>query len=266
MSSLERILIVAASSGILFGCGGSDDVGPAPPPMVPPISPAPPAPPLPPPPPPTPQPQPVRLDFSFNATQEGWEAVYSDYALGQEQGIQFGHRIADLPAPLTPGRGYLLSSKNESDDVWMFIYREVTDLAPSRGYRIDISLRAATNGGRQCVGIGGSPGESVTIKAGGVSIRPETRIERGNYVTVNFDKGVQTVGSQNVPVIGDFTSNSPTCTNIAYETKSLMTPANGAVVTTDARGSLWLVVGTDSGFEGLTAIYYLSISAQLTPV
>ena len=30
------------------------------------------------------------------------------------------------------------------------------------------------------------------------------------------------------------------------------------------KGELWLIVGTDSGFEGLTTLYYTQIKASLT--
>ena len=35
-------------------------------------------------------------------------------------------------------------------------------------------------------------------------------------------------------------------------------------VTTDQSGTLWLLIGTDSGFEGTTSLYYASIVARLT--
>ncbi|MCK5181838.1 MAG: hypothetical protein KAQ73_04800, partial [Dehalococcoidia bacterium] len=37
-------------------------------------------------------------------------------------------------------------------------------------------------------------------------------------------------------------------------------------VTASPDGELWLLVGTDSGFEGLTGIYYQSIEVTLKPV
>ena len=37
-------------------------------------------------------------------------------------------------------------------------------------------------------------------------------------------------------------------------------------VTASPDGELWLLVGTDSGFEGLTGIYYQSIAVTLNPV
>ena len=35
-------------------------------------------------------------------------------------------------------------------------------------------------------------------------------------------------------------------------------------VTASADGDLWLLVGTDSGFEGLTRLYYLRFEVELT--
>jgi hypothetical protein len=32
---------------------------------------------------------------------------------------------------------------------------------------------------------------------------------------------------------------------------------------TDAKGQLWLIVGTDSGFEGTTTLYYSKIRVEL---
>ena len=37
-------------------------------------------------------------------------------------------------------------------------------------------------------------------------------------------------------------------------------------VSTDAEGRAWLIVGTDSGFEGLSALYYARISYTLSIV
>lgn len=34
-------------------------------------------------------------------------------------------------------------------------------------------------------------------------------------------------------------------------------------VTTDDSGQLWVLIGTDSGFEGLTGIYYTTIEIEL---
>ena len=51
-----------------------------------------------------------------------------------------------------------------------------------------------------------------------------------------------------------------------YRIKTLDNSASPAQVTADGEGRLWLIVGTDSGFEGLSAFYYARIACTLTPV
>jgi hypothetical protein len=38
----------------------------------------------------------------------------------------------------------------------------------------------------------------------------------------------------------------------------------GFEASTDADGNLWLIAGTDSGFEGLTTVYFTQIDVTLT--
>ena len=48
----------------------------------------------------------------------------------------------------------------------------------------------------------------------------------------------------------------PDVTGDEYQIKTVTNADSPLSVTTDADGGLWLIVGTDSGFEGLTALYY----------
>lgn len=50
----------------------------------------------------------------------------------------------------------------------------------------------------------------------------------------------------------------------AWELKTLA--SNQAfVLNTDADGSAWLIIGTDSGFEGRSQLYYTNLKAEFTP-
>ena len=40
----------------------------------------------------------------------------------------------------------------------------------------------------------------------------------------------------------------------------------GLTARTDGAGTLWVFVGTDSGFEGATAVYYSRIEIKLEPI
>ena len=49
-----------------------------------------------------------------------------------------------------------------------------------------------------------------------------------------------------------------------YRIKMLASEPQFLIVETDGDGRVWLIVGTDSGFEGLTRLYYDRISFTLT--
>ena len=58
----------------------------------------------------------------------------------------------------------------------------------------------------------------------------------------------------------------PEVANREYRIKTLDNTDMPLSVTTDSDGAVWLIVGTDSGFEGLTRLYYARISYVLSAV
>ncbi len=76
---------------------------------------------------------------------------------------------------------------------------------------------------------------------------------------MNIDKGNQAIDGTDMKVIGDFANG--TDLNV-YKIKQLGT-AIPLSVQANQQGEIWLVIGTDSGFEGLTTIYYNSIQVVI---
>lgn len=219
------------------------------------------------PPPPPPAPQPVTLNFSFASDFAGWETGYTDFTQGQEEAIDFRFGHERLPAPLDDRRGIFLSGENAPDDLFMYIFRLLDGLAASRAYRVDTKITFATNAPQDCVGIGGAPGESVVIKAGATDAVPTRVLEADNYVGSSIAKGQQTNDGTEMKIIGNFAQPEAggDCSAPEYALKTLDSAGSGPVVTSDAQGRLWLVIGTESGFEGTTRIYYLEGTVTLTP-
>jgi hypothetical protein len=152
------------------------------------------------------------------------------------------------------------SGINRSDDLFMFIKKKISGLEPGRNYTVDLKVDFASNAADNMVGVGGAPGEGVTIKAGAVSIEPikiANTIE--NYYRMNIDKSNQSQSGMDMKVIGNFANG--TDLNV-YKIKQLSTstPLN---VRANQQGEIWLVIGTDSGFENRTTIYYNSIQATI---
>ena len=203
---------------------------------------------------------------SFAGGFDGWQASYADYLPGMEQTIGFASGHEQLPPPFAAHSGVFLTSENRSDDVFMYLWRPVTGLQPGRRYRVEVAISFATNAPAGCNGVGGAPGESVYLKVGASPRAPENLLT-GGAIRVNVDIGQQSQSGSEAVAIGDFSQPAPgNCLAPQYQSKSLATtPPAAPLVTADAAGRLWLVVGTDSGYEGRTRIYFLEVAATLTP-
>lgn len=204
--------------------------------------------------------QPATQSFSwdFSEDAEGFMGDFADYPIGEgtSYGLTFEHTM--LPEPLDQTEGALmLSGTNMSDDLFMFAKKKITGLDFNASYNVTFRVEFASNVPDGQAGVGGSPGESVWIKMGVVPEEPVPSGDNMDYYRMNIDKGAQSQGGSDMVVLGDFSND----TN--QDVYTLKTVENEAPfeVTTDAMGSVWLIVGTDSGFESTTTIYYNFISA-----
>lgn len=55
---------------------------------------------------------------------------------------------------------------NRSDDLFMFLKKQLTDLKPLTSYKINFDIQLASNAISGGIGAGGAPGEGVGIGAG----------------------------------------------------------------------------------------------------
>ena len=122
----------------------------------------------------------------------------------------------------------------------------------------------ATNVPAGLIGIGGSPGESVFVKAGASTVEPTAEEGDNRHLRTNIDKGNQAQGGESMVVLGNVAH--PDVLGKEYRIKTLDNKDLPLMVDTDSEGRVWLIVGTDSGFEGLSALYYSRISYTLSTV
>ena len=211
-----------------------------------------------------------QLQISYHESVEGWKQGFSDYTANTTD-YAFSAGQVELPVPLnettTTGKrkGYKLSSNNHSDDVFMFITREFDGLEANRLYDFDFELTFATNAQKNCVGIGGAPGEAVTIKAGASKTEPKSVNNGNNVYSMNIDKGNQTTGGIDAVAIGTF-ANERECgnTDTSYMKKTLRNERGRFSAYTDNNGKIWIIFGTDSGYEGTTTIYFMQAKVWAT--
>lgn len=206
------------------------------------------------------------LTIDFNDTNSGWKSGFADYPAGEDTFYELDAGVATLPASLGDNRkGYKLSGNNHSDDLFMFITKKFEGLEPNSRYRFQFKVRFGTNAQKNCMGVGGAPGESVWIKAGASKIEPLAVNNGAGDLLMNIDKGNQAVGGSDAVVLGTF-ANSRECvdSNTSYMSKTLRSETSGLTSVTADDGSIWLLLGTDSGFEATTTIYFMTLDVIAT--
>lgn len=220
--------------------------------------------------------QTIELKYDFHRGASGWTADFADYPPHTDSNgtlYELFSGLRFMPRKLTrvPKRAFYIQGHNRSDDIFMFLKRRLTaedGIVANRTYRLDFVVTLASNAASGCGGIGGAPGESVALKVGASPIEPLAVLQSNGYLRLNVDKGNQSQGGAAASVAGNIANGIP-CEQasplfpFAIIQRSHQHTSN---VTANANGELWLLVGTDSGFEGLTKLYYQSIAVKLIPV
>ena len=199
------------------------------------------------------------LTFDFNQNDGGFTPIFSDYP--NEQGVEefYELRSGHEEVPIAEaGKGLFLSGNNHSDDLFMGYYKELSGLVPETEYQFNVRFQLATNVENDMIGIGGAPGESVFVKCGVASKEPENSLDSLNHFCLNIDKGSQSTSGSDMIVVGNLAKeeiNRPG----EYEFNEIETKV---IARTDEAGTAYLVIGTDSGFEGVTSFYLDDISVS----
>ncbi len=197
----------------------------------------------------------VLYQTTFGQGQDGWEVGYTDYEV-QTADLEFESAWTGLPRPLdTRRKAIMVSSTNHSDDVFMFLKRKLTGLQPNTDYALVFDVELASAYADNSIGTGGSPGSSVFLKAGASATEPQKQLKSGFY-ELSIDKGIQAQSGRDAVVLGTIGAGED------VTDYKLITRSNAAkpfAARTNSAGELWLIVGTDSGYEGQTTLYYTRI-------
>jgi hypothetical protein len=98
------------------------------------------------------------------------------------------------------------------------------------------------------------------MKAGGATVEPVPLApDPTGYVAINIDKDSQGSSGDDVHLIGNI-GTPPGVWEWTLLENRMTAPL---AVTADATGAFWICVGTDSGHEGLTELYYDRIVVKL---
>jgi hypothetical protein len=201
------------------------------------------------------------IEVNFNKTSTDWVGGHSDYT-SDTQPTDVVIQPRRLPG-IFGGHGLYTTGTNRSDDLFIYIKKKFTGFAPDRDYLLTFSVTFLTDAPAGCVGAGGAPGEAVILKAGAAAVEPSTVAIDSQY-QMNIDKGNQARGGKNAVVLGNIAGTNTDCGRPKFEWKTLDSPAP-LKARSDATGTLWMMFGIDSGFEGASEIYYRSATINASP-
>jgi hypothetical protein len=204
--------------------------------------------------------------FTFQRGSAGLLAAFTDYSL-QTDGFNFLAEVRSLPkevdAVSANRKAFFLQANNHSDDIFMYLkglLSSADGLKPGRIYKLTFDIELASNS-RDCVGIGGSE-DAVWLKAGGSTLEPVPTLLGDDYVSINIDKGDQMQGGRNLSFVKSI-FNGQACEEPARYVLLRFTHTHPFPIrATEFDAQLWFAVGTESGFEGMTGVYYYSITVS----
>ena len=204
-------------------------------------------------------------NYVFTFSEPGvaaWKAGFADYPVGEDSFYELYAGYDTVPAEAGEEKpAFQISGNNHSDDLFMFLYRKLEGLEPSTSYDLKFKVEFASNAPRNSVGVGGSPGSSVYLKAGAIAQEPkivQEEVGGTNFWTTSFDKGNQSQGGSDMIVLGNVGTDEEDFRYTLVE----RTHSTPFIVTTNENGELWVIVGTDSGFEATTTLYYTAVKVQ----
>lgn len=205
----------------------------------------------------------LQFTTSFSTGASGWQSGFSDYSISTAN-LELESGIEPLPPELgSTETAFRISGHNRSDDLFMFLKKKIGGLQPAAIYQVSFRIVFASNAGSNCAGIGGAPGEAVALKAGASETEPLSILQSDLHYRMNVDIGQQSASGTAASVAGNIANGRDDCRGDAPFVTLARIHTHATPVRASQSGELWLLVGTDSGFEGKTTLFYRQIDVRL---
>jgi hypothetical protein len=197
--------------------------------------------------------------YDFSTNQDGWLGGFADYSdADATTNYNLVFLRTTLPVPLNTSKSALkIGGTNYSDDLFMYIKKKIVGLEPNKTYKIKFDIEFASNAPTNQLGSGGPP-DAVFMKVGATLIEPNSVLQNSDlHYRMNLDKGHQAIDGANMYNIG----NIGVADNITqYTLISRNNSSRPFAITTNSSGEIWVIIGTDSGFESRTELFYNRIT------
>lgn len=204
----------------------------------------------------------IVLQADFNEAS-GWTPDFVDVAVAQEGSVEFVSGVQTLPPNLPTERfGLYHAGTNVSDDLFMYFKKQVVGLVPEQVYDASFEVSIGSNAGAGC-DIGPS---SIWVKTGISQQQPVRLVDNAGVLRLSVDKGQQQNDGASALNLGDIRNTTAGCTQGApFAAKTLTSGSRSVEVQATPDGSLWVFLGSESGFEVRHELYFLTLKITLRP-
>lgn len=213
--------------------------------------------------------------FNLDRGPQGFQALFLDYWDGEEDFMELDWWHGPLPGQWSSRQGVGITGNNRTDDLMMVLKRPLDGLEPDTTYRLELEMQYATNVPSGCVGVGGSPGESVFMRLGAADEQPDYILEdnaTGDMPPMrrpSIDLGQQSAPGEYALAVGDLASglDEEWCgdDDAPWQLKRVSTAGQFLEVTSNEDGRIWVYGLSDSGFEATSTWYLTEFVVRLSP-
>lgn len=204
-----------------------------------------------------PDPLPIRfIESTFETGTEEWTGDFAFAKTGTESTVKFGLKQEVLPSVLKSTlHGLKLEGENQSDSLFLFIKKKVSNLDPSKTYKVAYQIDMASSFPDTI----GSSGRIIYLKAGASTTEP-SKLPGTAIFTSTIDNGTLAKSGKEMLLLGNIGNGLDS----TYYRSISRNNANLAVqVKPSAAGEIWLCIGVNTRYKGNINLYFDRIYAAV---
>lgn len=213
------------------------------------------------------------VESQFETTVENWSSDFAQYSDALFTGtkkdsltkayLQISMERTQLPIALDSTKyGLRSQSYNPKDSLFMFIKKKISGFIPGRNYKVVFDINLGTTYFEKSADSLGSPSNSVYLKAGASPSEPLKTLVNG-YYNFSLNKGKLSQDGTEMVVLGNVSNGSD---KQIYRLVPRSNGNNPVMVKAGEQGQIWLCVGYESNYKGISVLYYDKIKATITEV
>lgn len=189
--------------------------------------------------------------YDFDESSYDWAGGAADYSIKDTAKVKFDLVYA-APEGIVPDRHSLKLSGNIAGDyLTMFIKKHITGLKPETNYTLAFDIELGCDADSTAA-------QTVILKSGATIDEPRT-IERDQHYRLNLDNGLYAENGVDMVVVDTVRVNSATNEYGVVQSGDMPSKYVYVNAKSDADGSLWVIIATESSGIGRSIVYYTKI-------